>query len=34
MQRHRGQVEVASEGVPGKGAVFSVWLPVTGETHG
>jgi two-component system phosphate regulon sensor histidine kinase PhoR len=26
-ERHGGVVEVVSEGVPGKGAAFSVWLP-------
>ena len=26
--RHHGQIEVESEGVAGKGATFSVWLPV------
>jgi PAS domain S-box-containing protein len=26
-ERHGGMVEVVSEGVPGKGAAFSVWLP-------
>ncbi len=27
VDRHRGRIEVQSEGVPGKGAQFSVWLP-------
>lgn len=26
--RHRGRLEVTSEGVPGKGSTFTVWLPV------
>jgi signal transduction histidine kinase len=25
---HAGRIEVASEGVPGRGTTFSVWLPV------
>jgi two-component system sensor histidine kinase/response regulator len=32
VERHHGQIEVASEGVPGKGTTFSVWLP-TGDEH-
>ncbi len=28
---HQGKVEVTSEGIPGKGATFSVWLPVEGS---
>jgi signal transduction histidine kinase len=28
VQRHHGHVEAESEGVPGQGATFSVWLPV------
>jgi signal transduction histidine kinase len=28
VEQHQGRVEVASEGVPGKGSAFSVWLPV------
>ncbi len=27
MDRHSGRVQVESEGVPGKGATFTVWLP-------
>ncbi|MFW5942725.1 MAG: PAS domain S-box protein [Chloroflexota bacterium] len=27
--RHDGQIEVQSEGVPGKGAAFTAWLPVS-----
>jgi PAS domain S-box-containing protein len=27
IERHRGRIEVESEGVPGKGTVFRVWLP-------
>jgi signal transduction histidine kinase len=30
VERHGGRVEVSSEGLPGKGATFSVWLPVDG----
>ncbi len=26
---HHGQVEVSSEGIPGKGATFTIWLPET-----
>jgi signal transduction histidine kinase len=29
VQRHQGRIDVVSEGVPGKGATFSVWLPAT-----
>jgi signal transduction histidine kinase len=25
---HQGRIEVESEGIPGKGSIFSVWLPV------
>jgi signal transduction histidine kinase len=28
VDRHDGRIEVESEGVPGKGATFTVWLPV------
>ncbi len=28
VERHGGRIEVESEGVPGKGATFRVWLPV------
>jgi PAS domain S-box-containing protein len=28
--RHRGQIEVFSEGIPGKGATFTIWLPAQG----
>ena len=28
VERHRGQIGVVSEGLPGKGATFTVWLPV------
>jgi signal transduction histidine kinase len=27
--QHRGKIEVKSEGIPGKGAKFSVWLPMS-----
>ncbi|MBN1562783.1 MAG: PAS domain-containing protein [Anaerolineae bacterium] len=26
--RHQGQIDVASEGVPGRGSTFNLWLPV------
>ncbi len=28
VERHQGQIEVRSEGIPGKGSTFKVWLPV------
>jgi len=28
IERHHGQIEVSSAGIPGKGAMFSIWLPV------
>jgi two-component system phosphate regulon sensor histidine kinase PhoR len=31
VERHEGRIEVESEGVPGKGATFTVWLPVAQE---
>jgi signal transduction histidine kinase len=34
VQRHRGQIELVSEGAPGKGATFTVWLPAEGGVHG
>jgi signal transduction histidine kinase len=30
VERHQGQIEVASAGVAGQGATFSVWLPAAG----
>ena len=30
--RHDGHIVVSSEGIPGKGSCFSVWLPVYNET--
>ena len=27
LERHSGRIEVESEGVPGKGSLFTVWLP-------
>jgi PAS domain S-box-containing protein len=32
-QRHGGFISVRSEGIPGKGSCFSVWLPSNQETH-
>jgi len=29
VERHRGRIELASEGIPGKGATFTVWLPLS-----
>jgi signal transduction histidine kinase len=29
VERHEGRLEVESEGVPGEGATFTVWLPVS-----
>ena len=31
VKRHQGRIEVASEGRPGEGATFSVWLPLAEE---
>jgi PAS domain S-box-containing protein len=31
IQRHGGHITLSSEGKPGKGSCFSVWLPVDGE---
>jgi signal transduction histidine kinase len=31
IEQHGGLIEVASEGVPGSGATFSIWLPVEGN---
>jgi signal transduction histidine kinase len=31
-QMHGGRLEVASEGIPGKGSTFSLWLPLKPET--
>ena len=28
VQRHEGEIEVTSTGVPGEGSVFNVWLPI------
>ena len=28
VDRHRGRIDVTSEGIPGEGAAFTVWLPV------
>jgi signal transduction histidine kinase/CheY-like chemotaxis protein len=30
MEQHDGRIDVESEGMPGEGATFSVWLPLTG----
>lgn len=32
-QLHNGRLEVTSEGVPGKGTTFSLWLPLRGDTR-
>ncbi len=29
VQRHGSRIEVRSEGIPGKGAAFFVWLPAS-----
>jgi signal transduction histidine kinase len=31
IEQHHGQIEVESEGIPGKGSTFKVWLPVHSE---
>lgn len=31
LDRHHGQVEVESEGIPGKGTAFTLWLPLAEE---
>ncbi len=31
VDRHGGRIDVTSEGIPGQGATFSVWLPINGE---
>jgi signal transduction histidine kinase len=31
VEQHNGLIEVASEGIPGRGATFSIWLPVEGN---
>jgi PAS domain S-box-containing protein len=33
VDRHGGRIEVVSEGVPGKGTSFTVWLPAEGKHH-
>jgi two-component system sensor histidine kinase/response regulator len=32
MDRHQGQLEIESEGVPGKGATFTLWLPTNDDS--
>ena len=32
VDRHAGRIEIESEGVPGKGTVFTVWLPARGPS--
>jgi signal transduction histidine kinase len=32
VERHGGRIEVESTGVPGEGATFTIWLPVSQET--
>jgi PAS domain S-box-containing protein len=34
VERHRGRIEFESQGIPGKGATFTVWLPVEAKTPG
>jgi PAS domain S-box-containing protein len=34
IERHKGRIEVASEGVPGKGAAFTLWLPAPSQEEG
>jgi PAS domain S-box-containing protein len=34
VERHKGRLEVESEGIPGKGAKFTVWLPVDEQAAG
>jgi signal transduction histidine kinase len=31
--RHNGLVEVQSEGIPGRGATFMIWLPMAGKAE-
>jgi PAS domain S-box-containing protein len=32
MDRHQGRIEIESEGVPGKGATFTLWLPANDDS--
>jgi len=32
-ERHMGHIEVESSGIPGKGAAFTIWLPLTTNEH-
>jgi PAS domain S-box-containing protein len=34
VERHGGRIEVESTGVPGEGATFTIWLPVSGAEIG
>jgi len=31
VEQHRGKIEIRSEGIPGKGAEFTIWLPANGN---
>ncbi len=31
VERHHGRIEMLSEGVPGLGSTFTIWLPIDGE---
>lgn len=33
VQEHGGRIEVQSEGVPGRGSIFTVWLPANSARH-
>lgn len=33
IDRHHGHIEIESEGIPGRGTTFKVWLPVERENH-
>ena len=31
VEQHQGKIEIKSEGIPGKGAEFTIWLPTNGN---